>query len=73
MTVTLDQINARLQNVSPDILERVLGYVDGLLADDNFEITEKIKVEMREIVARPVSEHFSEEQIEEEMLHKYGI
>ncbi len=73
MTVTLDFINAKLRNVSPDILERVLGYVEGLLADSDFEVTEKMKAEMRQIAARPFSEHFSEAQVEEEMLHKYSI
>lgn len=73
MTSTLDHINAKLQNVPQDILERVLGYVEGLLDSRDFELTEKMKAEMRTIASRPFSEHFSEEQVEKEIMHKYGI
>lgn len=73
MTSTLDHINAKLQNVPQDILERVLGYVEGLLERRDFEVTEEMKTEMRAIAARPVSEHFSEEEVEGEIMHKYGI
>lgn len=73
MTSTLDHINAKLQNVPQHILERVLGYVEGLLERRDFEVTEEMKTEMRAIAARPVSEHFSEEEVEGEIMHKYGI
>ena len=73
MTSTLDHINAKLQNVPQDILERVLGYVEGLLERRDFEVTEEMKTEMRAIAARPVSEHFSEEEVEGEIMRKYGI
>ncbi len=73
MTATLNHITNLLQNAPQDVLESVLGYVERLLESDSFSLMEETKAQMKEIAARPVPEHFTEEQVTEEIFKKYDF
>ena len=77
-STTLITITEKLKNEPQEILDRVLGYVEGILEDRNpqmheFVLTEDMKKQLREIAERPMSEHISEEKLKYEIKQKYGF
>ena len=69
------EITEKLKDAPKNILERVLGYVDGILEDktENFELTEEQKNNLQEIKKRSYSAHTDSEDFLNEMSKKYGI
>lgn len=78
-SVTLQDINALLEKAPRNVLERVFGYIEGLLEQEeemafpDFTLTEEQKRSLEEIEKRPYSEHLSEESVVAEIRQKYGI
>jgi len=74
-SVTLKDINELLKDASEPLLERVLGYIEGLLNDESmkFELSEAQIESLRKIKARSYSEHTDIEVFLHEMNGKYGI
>lgn len=74
-SVTLKDINELLKNAPESILERVLGYIEGILEDKNtsFELSPEQIENLRKIKERPYSEHAEIETFLNEMSSKYGI
>lgn len=70
------EITEKLKTAPKDILERVLGYLDGVLEREqhsNFELTEEQKNSLGEIKKRPYSEHTDISLFLNEMDEKYGV
>lgn len=70
------EITKKLKTASKDVLERVLGYVDGVLDGGNignFELTEEQKESLRKIKGLPYSEHTDIDSFLNEMNKKYDI
>ncbi|MBW8362157.1 MAG: hypothetical protein K0M56_08240 [Kaistella sp.] len=77
-SATLDLINEKLKNEPQEILDRVLGYLEGILEDkdlqyNDFELTDEMKKQLKEIAERPLSEHVSEEEVKYRIRQKYGF
>lgn len=74
-SVTLKDINELLKDASEPLLERVLGYIEGLLNDESmkFELSEDQIESLRKIKARDYSEHTDIKVFLHEMNGKYGI
>ncbi|WP_435525903.1 hypothetical protein [Chryseobacterium indoltheticum] len=53
--------------------ERVLGYVDGILEKNRFQLTEEQKKSLTEIKNRSYSEHKEVDSFLNELGEKYGI
>lgn len=68
------EIAEKLKTAPKTVLERVLGYVDGVLDDhSDFELTDDQKKSLLEIKQRPLTEHKSAELFFREMEEKYGV
>lgn len=70
------EITEKLKVAPKDILERVLGYVDGIMDSEklpNFELTEEQKNSLLKIKKRPYSEHTEIDSFLNEMTKKYGV
>ena len=70
------EITEKLKVAPKDILERVLGYVDGIMDNEkphNFELTEEQKSSLLKIKKRPYSEHTEIDSFLNEMTKKYGL
>ena len=74
-TVTLKNINDLLENAPESVLERVYGYIEGIIDNEDiqFKLTEKQKESLREIKYRPYSEHTEIETFVSDFKDKYGI
>lgn len=74
-SVTLKDINELLKNAPENILERVLGYIEGILEDKNtsFELSEEQIESLQKIKERSYSEHTEVETFLNDMSSKYGI
>jgi hypothetical protein len=77
-SATLDLINEKLKNEPQEILDRALGYLEGILEDkdlqySDFELTEEQKTNLLEIKKRPFEEHIEAEVFIRDMKSKYGI
>lgn len=77
-SATLDLINEKLKNEPQEILDRVLGYLEGILEDkdlkfNDFELTDEVKKQLKDIAERPLSEHVSEEEVKYGIKQKYGF
>lgn len=74
-SVTLKHINEILKEAPENILERVLGYIEGILEEEKtgFELSEEQKENLRKIKNRSYNEHTEIEAFLNEMNTKYGI
>lgn len=78
-SVTLKEINDLLKDAPSIMLERVFGYIQGLMDEDstrnldNFELTDEQRKNLEEIAAMPISEHTDIDTFVSEMKTKYGI
>lgn len=74
-SVTLKNINEILKDAPENILERVLGYIEGLLEDENsnFKLSEEQIESLQKIKRRPYDQHTEIETFLNEMSSKYGI
>jgi hypothetical protein len=73
MTSTLEDINSKLKHAPQEFLERVLGYIDGLIDTGDFILTKELKNELEEIRQRPISAFIPEEEIDDEIMSKYDL
>ena len=73
-SVTIADINKILKDAPENLLIRVLGYIEGILEDknNNFKLSTEQMDSIREIKARPYSEHTDIEVFLNEMNEKYG-
>lgn len=67
------EITEKLKDAPQDILERVLGYVDGILEKNRFQLTDEQKKSLTEIKNRPYSEHKEANSFLNDLGEKYGI
>lgn len=74
-TVTLKDINELLKDAPKSVLEKVLVYIEDLVADKNFsfELTNEQKKSLLEIKKRPYSEHTEIESFVNDFKSEYGI
>ncbi len=74
-TVTLKDINELLKDAPKSVLEKVLVYIEDLVADNNFsfELTNEQKKSLLEIKKRPYSEHTEIEGFVNDFKSEYGI
>ncbi|UFH32219.1 hypothetical protein LNP04_00525 [Chryseobacterium sp. C-71] len=74
-SVILKNINEILKNAPESILERVLGYIEGISEDEkyNFKLSEEQKESLKKIKARPYDQHTEIDTFLNEMDSKYGI
>lgn len=74
-SVTLKNINEILKDAPEIILERVLGYIEGILEDDNsnFKLSEQQVKSLQKIKKRPYDQHTEIENFLNKMSSKYGI
>lgn len=67
------EITEKLKDAPKNVLERVLGYVDGVLETKEFQLTEEQKKSLMKIKKRPYSEHKEVGSFLNELGEKYGI
>jgi hypothetical protein len=74
-SVTLKHINEILKDAPENILERVLGYIEGIIEDENinFKLSEEQIKSLQEIKTRSYGQHTKIEAFLNEMSSKYGI
>lgn len=74
-SVILKNINEILKNAPENILERVLGYIEGISEDEknNFKLSEEQKESLKKIKERPYDQHTRIDTFLNEMDSKYGI
>lgn len=74
-SVILKNINEILKNAPESVLERVLGYIEGISEDEknNFKLSEKQKKSLKKIKIRPYDQHTEIDTFLNEMDSKYGI
>jgi hypothetical protein len=74
-SVTLKHINKILKDAPENILERVLGYIEGILEDESnhFELSEEQKESLQKIKKRSYNQHTEIDTFLNEMSSKYGI
>jgi hypothetical protein len=74
-TLTLKSINKLLNNAPKSVQERVLGYIEGLVENENihFQLTELQKKNLMEIKNRPHSEHSEIENFMSKFTSEYAI
>lgn len=74
-SITLKHINKILKDAPENILERVLGYIEGILEDENsnFKLSEEQIKSLQEIKNRSYGQHTEIEAFLNEMSSKYGI
>ncbi|MCS3531957.1 hypothetical protein [Chryseobacterium sp. JUb7] len=74
-SITLKNINEILKDAPENILERVLGYIEGILEDENteFVLSEEQKESLKKIKDRSYEQHTEIDVFLNEMKSKYGI
>jgi hypothetical protein len=74
-SVTLKNINEILKDAPENILERVLGYIEEILQDENsnFKLSEEQIESLQKIKKRSYDQHTEIETFLNEMSSKYGI
>ncbi|WP_326983077.1 hypothetical protein VUJ46_00595 [Chryseobacterium sp. MYb264] len=75
-SATLKNINNILKDAREEvILERVLGYIEGILEDEstNFKLSEEQKESLQKIKERSYEQHTEIDTFLNEMNSKYGI
>jgi hypothetical protein len=74
-SVTLKNINEILKDAPENILERVLGYIEGILQEEksNFKLSEEQIKSLQKIKKRSYDQHTEIETFLNEMSSKYGI
>jgi hypothetical protein len=74
-SVTLKNINEILKDAPENILERVLGYIEGILQEEksNFRLSEEQIESLQKIKKRSYDQHTEIETFLNEMSSKYGI
>lgn len=74
-SVILKNINEILKNAPESVLERVLGYIEGISEDEknNFKLSEEQKESLKKIKTRPYDQHTEIDTFLNEMDSKYGI
>lgn len=77
-STTLNLINDKLKNERQEILDRVLGYLEGILENDidnalDYELTADQKNNLFEIKNRSLDKHTDAKLFVKEMQAKYGI
>jgi hypothetical protein len=74
-SVTLKNINEILKDAPENILEQVLGYIEGILQEEksNFKLSEEQIKSLQKIKKRSYDQHTEIETFLNEMSSKYGI
>ena len=74
-SVILKNINEILKNAPENILERVLGYIEGISEDEknNFKLSDEQKESLKKIKERPYDQHTGIDTFLNEMDSKYSI
>ncbi|ANF49178.1 hypothetical protein A0O34_00785 [Chryseobacterium glaciei] len=74
-SVTLKNINEILKDAPESTLERVLGYIEGILEDKSseFKLSEEQKESLKKIKQRSYNQHTEIDTFLNEMSSKYGI
>lgn len=74
-SATLKNINQILKDAPENILERILGYIEGILEEENtdFKLSEEQKESLRKIKKRSYDQHTEIDAFLNEMSSKYGI
>ncbi|MCS3869203.1 hypothetical protein J3D55_002119 [Chryseobacterium ginsenosidimutans] len=74
-SVTLKNINEILKDAPENILERVLGYIEGILQEEksNFKLSEEQIESLQKIKKRSYDQPIEIETFLDEMSSKYGI
>ena len=74
-SVTLKNINKILKDAPESTLERVLGYIEGILEDKSseFKLSEEQKESLKKIKQRSYNQHTEIDTFLNEMSSKYGI
>lgn len=73
-SATLKNINKILKDAPENILERILGYIEGILEEDtDFKLSEEQKESLRQIKQRSNEQHTEIDTFLNEMSSKYGI
>lgn len=71
----LKNINKILKDAPENILERVLGYIEGILEEENtdFKLSEEQKESLHQIKKRSYEQHTEIDAFLNEMSSKYGV
>jgi len=74
-SATLKSINKILKEAPENILERILGYIEGILEEENtdFELSDEQKKSLQEIKERSYEQHTEIDTFLNEMSSKYEI
>jgi hypothetical protein len=74
-SATLKSITEILKNAPENILERVLGYIEGIVENEknDFKLSEEQKESLKKIKERSYDQHTEIEAFLNEMSSKYGI
>lgn len=74
-SIILKNINEILKDAPENILERVLGYIEGILEDNQneFKLSEKQKESLKKIKNKSYNQHTEIDTFLNEMNTKYGI
>lgn len=74
-SATLKNINKILKDAPENILERILGYIEGILEEEStdFKLSEEQKESLRKIKKRSYEQHTEIDAFLNEMSAKYGI
>ncbi|UMQ42171.1 hypothetical protein MKS83_00460 [Chryseobacterium sp. Y16C] len=74
-SATLKNINKILKDAPENILERILGYIEGILEEENtdFKLSDEQKESLRQIKKRSYEQHTEIDTFLNEMSSKYSI
>jgi len=74
-SATLKNINKILKEAPENVLERILGYIEGLLEeeDNNFKLSDEQKESLQKIKKRSYEQHTEIDTFLNEMSSKYEI
>jgi hypothetical protein len=74
-SATLKNINKILKDAPENILERILGYIEGILEEENtdFKLSEEQKESLQKIRKRSYEQHTEIDAFLNEMSSKYEI
>lgn len=74
-SATLKNINEILKDAPENILERVLGYIEGILDDEKseFKLSDEQKKSLQKIKERSYQQHTDIDTFLNEMNSKYGV
>jgi hypothetical protein len=76
MEKTLDILNKKLKNASPEILNRVLGYVDSIIDADKFPTVQLTEDQQKILDAQlnlPPEDYIDSEKMVADLKEKYGL